>query len=451
MLHQGRHEAAHPHIQRRLGHGGHGLQGPPGAGLAALHPILQRAQVQVDVRLVDAPLRQALSGQGQQVIEDQGLGGVCLTVDPGELRLQAVAGRGVEVVLGVIELHHLVDVGVTLAEGHHQAEVEGGVAHLIAHRRPRGQDPVLDAQVGHLAVGPIAGPVPAPHRAGVGAQSLQAGDPAPSQDLERVLLPIGGEEDAEAGDVLFVDLQHRAADPVVAEAHPGRRAPGPLYLRAAVDGVLEQGHPRLVPQAAPHEQRGVHRRRQHRGRHGLGQVVELRELLGAHLEVDLEAGVRRLQHHVVVGDVQLVEALDDDVELAVVERGADPVQLRVAGRGGHGVEGEVGRPQGGQDAREHHPAPEAAGGAVGLLEHLVDLGLQGAQAAISEDLRREVGLQVVLGQLMREPGIVHPLQDVHGHRHGLAALVHQEHLLLRPDPPDPGLELALLNHLGHGL
>ena len=41
--------------------------------------------------------------------------------------------------------------------------------------------------------------------------------------------------------------------------------------------------------------------------HHLRDVVELRELLGPDLEVDLEARVARLEHHDVVRELELVE------------------------------------------------------------------------------------------------------------------------------------------------
>ena len=83
-----------------------------------------------------------------------------------------------------------------------------------------------------------------------------------------------------------------------------------------VHRALEQRHPGLVPKPALEQQRRVHRRGQYRPRQELGHVVQAGELLWRHLKVDLEAGVARLEHHVVVARLQLVDALDVDVKIA---------------------------------------------------------------------------------------------------------------------------------------
>ena len=78
------------------------------------------------------------------------------------------------------------DVLVAIGEGHHGAEPEGGVGHLVERGRPRRQDAVLDAEVGDAVRDPVATPVPAPDRAGVEPQRRQVGGLAAAEGVERV-------------------------------------------------------------------------------------------------------------------------------------------------------------------------------------------------------------------------------------------------------------------------
>ena len=128
--------------------------------------------------------------------------------------------------------------------------------------------------------------------------------------LQGILVDLAAEDDAEARDVLPVDLEDRIVHPVRSEVHPRLDVPhlGPRAPR--VDRLLKQRDARLSPQPLPEQKGGAGGRRQHRSGGHESDVVESSELLGADLEVHLEARVRRLEHHVVVLDQQLVHSLE---------------------------------------------------------------------------------------------------------------------------------------------
>jgi hypothetical protein len=85
----------------------------------------------------------------------------------------------------VLELDVGGDVLVAIGQGHHGAEPERGVGHLV-EGRPGRQDSVLDAEVGNPVRHPVATPVPAPDRAGVQPQRRQVGGVAAAEGVERV-------------------------------------------------------------------------------------------------------------------------------------------------------------------------------------------------------------------------------------------------------------------------
>ena len=106
-------------------------------------------------------------------------------------------------------------------------------------------------------------------------------------------------------------------DPTIAEADTRPRVAGLVRGVAGVDRVMKERDAALTPQPLAHEHGRVDRGGQDRCGHHLGEVVERSEFLGVDLKVDLEAGVRRLEHDVVMGQVELILALDQDVEIRV--------------------------------------------------------------------------------------------------------------------------------------
>ena len=85
--------------------------------------------------------------------------------------------------------------------------------------------------------------------------------------------------------------------------------------------MVEERHAGLVPQTVAHQHGRVDRRREDRRGRYLRDVVEVGELGGADLEVNLEARVAGLEHHAVMARLQLVEPGDLQLELAA--RGGD--------------------------------------------------------------------------------------------------------------------------------
>jgi hypothetical protein len=112
---------------------------------------------------------------------------------------------------------------------------------------------------------------------------------------------------------LLEQLAGVAARPPGAERHPGHE-PVAAALVAVVGGLLEQGHPGLLPQPAAEEGGRVAGHRQHRrGGHG-GRVPGGAEAVGVHAQVHLEGGVGALQGDVVADQLDRlgVGALDAD-------------------------------------------------------------------------------------------------------------------------------------------
>ena len=170
--------------------------------------------------------------------------------------------------------------------------------------------------MGHAVVHTVARPVPPVDRAVVQTQRPQAWDLTPAQDREGVLLDVTGEHHTEAGNVLPIDFQNRLLHPIVAEAHPRPVPPGLVGAGAGIEGLLEQGHPGLLPQASTEEQGAVHRRCQDRGGDRLGDVVEPGELLGRDLEVDLERAANDVRDRV----SRTLGALPPDVDPPIVTK-----------------------------------------------------------------------------------------------------------------------------------
>ncbi len=278
------------------------------------------------------------------------------------------------------------------------------------------------------------------------AQRRQLGDAAAGEHVARVLVEGVGDQDAEAGDVLAEDLEHAVADPSVAEVHAGPGAALATTGRAGVDRALEQGDAGLVPQAVLEQHRRVDGRRQQRSGDRLGQVVELGELLRADLEVDLEAGVAGLEHHVVVRGLEVLDAADQHVEVAASQAPQGAVQLEVTRLRRHVVEAEVAAAQGRQDAGQQHVRAATPGRVAGHADQLVELVLDAPQARAVEHLRGQVGLEVEARQLGGEARVGEALEHIGDHRGRSQAAVDQEHLLLGADPAHAGLEAVRLEH-----
>src|ERR1043165_3403530 len=106
--------------------------------------------------------------------------------------------------------------------------------------------------------------------------------------------------------------------------------------------MLEERKARLLPEAMPEEQRGIDSSGQRWSSNQLRKIIKGNELFRADLKMNLEAGVAGLHHHVVVRDLQLVNALDVDVESASAQGADGAVQFVVAGDGREIVYGEIG-------------------------------------------------------------------------------------------------------------
>jgi hypothetical protein len=295
-------------------------------------------------------------------VEQQVAGRDVAVAGPHQVGAEPQAGGAGEVLPRVVELHHPRDVAPALLDPLEQAEPERGVAHLVEHRGAGRQDAVLDPQVGAALRDPVARTVPAVDGPVVDPQGGEPGGAAGAQLGQRVLVQVGAEQHREAGDVLLEDLQHRRADPAPAEAHPRRLlADVGRDRQAGVDRLLEERNAGLPPEVAAEQQRRVGGAGEHRRCHRLGGVVAVDELFRADLEVDLEAGVAGLQHHVVVADEQLVAPLDAEQVLLAAQLAERLVERQVARRGDHVGERQIRLVEGRQDAGEHRLGVVPAG------------------------------------------------------------------------------------------
>ena len=134
---------------------------------------MQHADVAIDLLFSDAAALQPLARQRHQVIADQDGGRHRLAVEPGELRAETETRGGREVHLGVLEIDRPGHVRISCRHGADQPEPESGVRHLVQHRRPGRQHPVLDAQMRLAVELAVAGAVPAVHRAVVQPERLE--------------------------------------------------------------------------------------------------------------------------------------------------------------------------------------------------------------------------------------------------------------------------------------
>lgn len=239
-----------------------------------------------------------------------------LAVDPPKLRVQPVTRRPEEVCLRLVEAHAPVNVAELVGEADHETEEEGRVGDLVGDARPAGEGAVLDAEVGDPVDAAVAQTVPPVDGAAVQVEGGQLGQPPALQDGLRILFERTAADDrAEARDVLAEQLEGAPLEPALPEVHPRVLALLPAVRPARVHRALEQGHPGLAPKAPPEQSRRVHRHREQGGDDRLGEVVLRAHLRGLDLQVQLQRGVAGLEHHVRVGEIELVEAADQHLEV----------------------------------------------------------------------------------------------------------------------------------------
>src|SRR5947209_6508956 len=103
--------------------------------------------------------------------------------------------------------------------------------------------------------------------------------------------------------------------------------------------MLKERQARLLPETMAEEQRGINGGSQNGSGDGLREIIERDELFRADLIMNLEAGVAGFHHHVVVGDLQFVNALDVNVESAAAQLADGTIQFMVAGDGREIIQG----------------------------------------------------------------------------------------------------------------
>ena len=220
---------------------------------------------------------------------------------------------------------------------------------------------------------------------------------------------------------------------------------------AGVDCLLEHGDAGLGPQTAAEQQRRVGRAGEHRTGEQLGDVVLVGERRRVDLEVNLEAGVARLDHHRVVAYAQLVDALDVEVDVGATQVADRRVESVVAVLVDHVRQTEVGRADGRQDPGQQHVDAALVGDGSHPAEELVQLRLHGAEAVATEALRIEVELEIEGTDLGHQVRVVDGVEDLERDRRRLPVAVDEEHLLLGADAAHTGLDAPFGEHAVEGM
>ena len=236
------------------------------------------------------------------------------------------------------------------------------------------------------------------------------------------------------------DEQKQKYLPKMVSGEPGCFGPG-------IDRAFEECHPRLVPEPFPQKERRVHRGRQQRCRDQLGQVVLARKVFGSDLEMQLEAGVGRLEHHAVGAGLELVDAADVDREPAFSQGHEAVVELTIPGKRGHEPEAQVIVAQGRQDTGEQDTGAFLLRRHIRGVNRVAQIFLQLSKAPAAKGLRWQVRLEVELSQLGGEAFIRESVEHIGRYRCRVAAFVDQSHLLLGTDPLDSGFEHSAFQHL----
>jgi hypothetical protein len=361
-----------------------------------------------------------------------------------------VARGGEEVGARVVEGEPARDVGGDAAQALHQAVEERGVRDLVEDARPRGEHAVLDAEVRPVAHHAVTGAVPAPDGAVVKAQRGEGRDAARAHARDGLLAGVAHEHHGETERVVAEELEHAALDPRVAEAHARPETAHRLGRGASVGRALEEGDARLLPEPLAEEQRRADGRGEERRGDELREVVERRELVGVDLEVELEAGVRRLEHDALVARLEGVDPAQRHREAAAAEPRERVVQREITGHARHRVEREVRARERREDADEERPRAERGARARDDAEHVVEVFLHAAKEITAERARVDVGLEVEARELRREARIGRALEQLLGHTRRAALGVDEEHLLLEADAPHAALDAAALEQLLEG-
>ena len=158
------------------------------------------------------------------------------------------------------------------------------------------------------------------------------------------------------------------------------------------------------------------------------------------LQVNLEAGVARLDHHRVVAHTKLVDPLDVQLEASPRRLRDGVVERQVARVLHHVVEREVALAHRRQDAGEHDVEAGGRGDGADDGRGARRAGPPSSKHVAAEDLRVEVDLEVERADLGREVPVGDVGEDRQRPRRRLPRAVDEEHLLLGPDAAHAGLE-----------
>ncbi len=276
---------------------------------------------------------------------------------------------------------------------------------------------------------------------------LQRGRVAAFEDLDRILLLGDWQQRREVPDVLLELVEDRR-DPALPEPDP---RPDPLrleFLRSGVRGLLEQRDPGLAPQFLAEEERGVRAKRQLDTGDALGGVPVVGVGLRTDLQVELNAGARRLRRDCVGVRRQPFGTVDRDVQILPTGGEDLLVEEGVPGVGTDRLGAEM-LPREGRQDPDHG---DVRAGLPRLLLRVVktrpQICLEVRLRVTGQPARLDVDLDVELTQLGLEILIRDRLQYVGVAHRRVMLLVDEVELDLQPGHWPLGVELRGLEHPG---
>ena len=251
----------------------------------------------------------------------------------------------------------------------------------------------------------------------------------------------------EEAHVLLEEVEDRG-DPALAEPHARAHALGLQLLRARVGGLLEQRDPRLPPQLAAEEERRVGADRELHAGDALGGVPVAGERGRVDELVQLHARARGLGRDRVGVGGEPLDAVDRQVQVLPAGREDLLVEQRVARVGAERAGVQVVLGQRRQDPDHQQPRVRPLSGLLGVVEVGPDGLLEAGEHAALERARRDVDLDVELGELGLPVLVGDHLQHVLVRHRRVARLLGDVELDLEADRAPVGVEARLGEHAG---
>src|SRR5436190_9293335 len=199
--------------------------------------------------------------------------------------------------------------------------------------------------MGHSIGHAITGSVPTPDRSIVHPQRGKLRCLATGQDLKWILVRLGDHDWTKTRDLIVKQFDDRVLQPVIAKTHARLLTPRKLRTRTLIGRMLEECDTCLVPEPMTKQQRRVNSNCQHGSSDRLRHVVVIDELIGTGLKMDLETGVARFHHYVVLRDMKFMDSFNVNREWATSHTDDASIEFVIPGTGSEIRQGQVRLPQ----------------------------------------------------------------------------------------------------------